>query len=237
MKLGAIYRSFKPPRVTEAVAAYEKARTLDPKNGQALLGVARSYRAGKQWARAISAYERVEQAYPRLKGEALLGTAWCHLLSGEDSKARFYTGLAVNAGRGRGRDPAGPVSPGGDPRSPGASWPSSPISFDRRMPACRPARRGRSWTSAPRPSPPSPTPSRARARASRCASGSWPGWGAWGPPRARRCRSSTASPRPRRPRRAQDSREEKARLDREARLVASAQAAGEKIRGRRPEAP
>ncbi|HVQ24231.1 MAG TPA: hypothetical protein VMV01_03600, partial [Planctomycetota bacterium] len=51
-----------------------------------------------QWARAISAYERVEQAHPRLKGEALLGTAWCHYMSGDDNKARFYTGLAARSG-------------------------------------------------------------------------------------------------------------------------------------------
>ena len=67
MQLGGIYRSFRPPRVAEAVAAYEKVLKLDPKNGQAALGVAESYREGRQWARAISAYERVEQAYPRLE--------------------------------------------------------------------------------------------------------------------------------------------------------------------------
>ncbi|HVQ28990.1 MAG TPA: tetratricopeptide repeat protein [Vicinamibacteria bacterium] len=98
MQLGAIYRSFKPPRVNDAVAAYEKALKLDPKNGQAALGVALSYRAGKQWPRAISAYEKVEQAFPRLAGEAQLGTAWCHLSSGDISKARFFTGLAARAG-------------------------------------------------------------------------------------------------------------------------------------------
>ena len=48
MALGGIYRSFEPPRVAEAVAAYEKALKLDPKNGQAAMGVARSYRAGRQ---------------------------------------------------------------------------------------------------------------------------------------------------------------------------------------------
>jgi tetratricopeptide (TPR) repeat protein len=98
LKLGGLYRSFKPPRVAEAVAAYEKALKLDPKNGAAALGVAQSYRAARQWARAISAYERVEQTHPRLAGEAQLGTAWCHYLSGDDSKARFYTGLAARAG-------------------------------------------------------------------------------------------------------------------------------------------
>jgi tetratricopeptide (TPR) repeat protein len=98
MQLGGIYRSFKPVRVAEAVAAYEKALKLDPKSGAAALGVAQSYRAGRQWARATSAYERVEQAFPRLRGEALLGEAWCYYLSGDDTRAKFYTGLAVRAG-------------------------------------------------------------------------------------------------------------------------------------------
>jgi tetratricopeptide (TPR) repeat protein len=98
MHLGALYRSFRPPRVAEAVAAYEKALKLDPQNGQAALEVAQAYRAGRQWSRAISAYERVEQAHPRLRGEALLGTAWCYYLSGDDTRAKFYTGLAVRAG-------------------------------------------------------------------------------------------------------------------------------------------
>jgi tetratricopeptide (TPR) repeat protein len=98
MQLGGIHRGFRPPRVAEAVAAYEKALKLDPRNGQAALGVAESYRAGRQWSRAISAYERVEQAHPRLRAEALLGTAWCYYLSGDDTRAKFYTGLAVRAG-------------------------------------------------------------------------------------------------------------------------------------------
>jgi superkiller protein 3 len=98
LQLGGIYRDFRPPRVAEAVAAYEKALTLDPKNGQAALGVALSYRAGQQWARAISAYERVSQKFRRLDGEALLGTAWCYYWSGDDTRAKFYTGLAVRAG-------------------------------------------------------------------------------------------------------------------------------------------
>jgi tetratricopeptide (TPR) repeat protein len=98
MALGGIYRSFEPARVAEAVAAYEKALKLDPKNGQAAMGVARSYRAGRQWARAVAAYERVSGAFPRLDREALLGTAWCYLLSGDDTRARFYTGLAARAG-------------------------------------------------------------------------------------------------------------------------------------------
>jgi tetratricopeptide (TPR) repeat protein len=116
MALGAIHRSFEPPRVAEAVAAYEQALKLDPKNGQAAMGVARSHRAGRQWARAIAAYERVADRFPRLEREALLGSAWCYYFSGDDTRARFYTGLAARAGADVGairqafsRPPAGAV--------------------------------------------------------------------------------------------------------------------------------
>lgn len=98
VNLGWVYRSFDPPRVAEAVAAYKRALELDPKDGEAALGVARSYRAGKQWARAVQAYERVPSVDRRLEGEALLGAAWCYLRSGDDYRARFYTGLAARAG-------------------------------------------------------------------------------------------------------------------------------------------
>ncbi len=98
INLGWIYRHFRPPRVTEAVAAYEKALKLEPKNAKAALGVALSYRAGGQWARAVTAYERVSQVNPRLDGEAMLGTAWCYFRAGDDYKARFFAGLAAKAG-------------------------------------------------------------------------------------------------------------------------------------------
>jgi tetratricopeptide (TPR) repeat protein len=98
INLGWIYRHFRPPRVTEAVAAYEKALKLEPKNAKAALGVALSYRAGGQWTRAVSAYERVSQVTPRLDGEALLGTSWCYFRAGDDYKARFFAGLAAKAG-------------------------------------------------------------------------------------------------------------------------------------------
>ncbi len=98
LALGGVYREFRPPKVAEAVAAYEKALALDPKSTRAALGVPLSYRAARQWSKAISAYERVAQAFPRLDGEASLGTAWCYLAQGDEARAKFYTQVAVRGG-------------------------------------------------------------------------------------------------------------------------------------------
>ena len=98
VNLGWIYRHFDPPRVTEAVAAYEKALKLDPKSGQAALGIALSYRAGRQWERAVNAYVRVSQIDKRLEGDASVGTAWCYYRAGDLERTRFYTGVAARQG-------------------------------------------------------------------------------------------------------------------------------------------
>jgi tetratricopeptide (TPR) repeat protein len=98
LALGSVYRSFKPPRVEDAVAAYQEALRLDPANGDAAIGVADAYRAGRQWKRAINAYERVPDVDARRKGESLLGIAWCYCLSHDLFRARFYADLAARAG-------------------------------------------------------------------------------------------------------------------------------------------
>ena len=101
--LGAVYRSFDPPRVDDAVAAYEEALKLDPGNGDAVLGVARTHRAARQWGKAIAAYERLPDVDPRREAESLLGVAWTYCLSRDLYKARFYAGLAAQAGASMGK--------------------------------------------------------------------------------------------------------------------------------------
>ena len=98
VNLGWIYRHYDPARVNEAVAAYEKALKLDPKSGQAALGIALSYRAGRQWERAVNAYVRVAQVDKRLESEASVGTAWCYYRAGDLERTRFYTGVAARQG-------------------------------------------------------------------------------------------------------------------------------------------
>jgi len=232
MTLGGVYRSFKPPRVAEAVAAYERALKLDPKNGQAALGVARSYRAGRQWSRAISAYERVSTAFPRLDREGLLGTAWCYYLSGDDTRARFYIGLAARAGADVGsirqalsRPPGGAVDPGD----------RAELAEDLRSKNARvQARAVRGLLELGRPAVPSLAAALAREGTSLAARELIvEGLGQLGPaarealPQLDRL-AGTAPPEPG----PQDSSEAKTPGEREVRLVASARTASERIRGR-----
>ena len=236
MALGGIYRGFEPPRVAEAVAAYEKALKLDPKNGQAALGVARSYRAGRQWARAIAAYERVSTAFPRLDREGLLGTAWCYQLSGDDTRARFYTGLAARAGADV------------EPLRRALSREGATVDdFERAelaeglrsKNAGEQARAVKGLLELGRPAVPSLAAALGRAGTSLAArelivdglSRLGPAAREALPQLDRLAAAAPAAPGP------QESDEEKALREREARLADSARAAGERIRGRRPEAP
>ena len=234
MQLGAIYRGFKPPRVAEAALAYEKALKLDPKNGQAALGVARSYRAGKQWARAISAYEGVEQAHPRLAGEAQLGTAWCHLMSGDLSRARFYTGLAARTGADVGAirealsRPAGTAAAGDDLAELRDQLRSKSAGIQ--------ARAAKGLLDLGRPAVPSLAEALARKGTSIAVRELIvDGLGSLGPAARealplldRLGKTAPSKPGP------QDSSEERALRAREARLVASVQATSDRIRGRQP---
>ena len=234
MQLAALYRSFEPPRVAEAVAAYEKVLKLDPKNGQAALGVALSYREGKQWARAIGAYERVEQAYPRLAGEAQLGTAWCHLMSGDESRARFYTGLALHNGADVDGIRQALSRPAG--ASAGAFDLADLIDQLRSKNAGLQARAVKGLLDLGRPAVPALADALQRKGMSLAVRERIvDGLGGLGPaarealPQLDRLGKTAPSPPA-----AQESSEEKALRDREARLLASAQAASEKIRARQP---
>jgi len=236
MALGGIYRGFEPARVADAVAAYEKALKTDPKNGQAALGVARSYRAGRQWARAIAAYERVSTAFPRLDREGLLGTAWCYQLSGDDTRARFYTGLAARAGadveplrRALSREGATADDFERAERVEGL----------RSKNAGEQARAVKGLLELGRPAVPSLAAALGRAGTSLAArelvvdglSRLGPAAREALPQLDRLAGAAPAAPGP------QESDEQKALREREARLADSARVAGERIRGRRPEAP
>jgi tetratricopeptide (TPR) repeat protein len=236
LALGGIYRSLEPPRVAEAAAAYEKALKLDPRSGEAAMGVARSYRAGRQWARAIAAYERVSTAFPRLDREALLGTAWCYYQSGDDTRARFYTGLAARAGADV--EPLRrALSRGGAATDDGER--AELVEGLRSKNAGDQARAVKGLLELGRPAVPALAAALGRTGTSLAARELIvDGLGRLGPgarealPQLDRLAGTAPSaPRP------QESDEDKALREREARLAASARAASERIRGRRVDAP
>ena len=228
INLGWIYRHFRPARVSDAVAAYEKALKIEPKNAKAALGVALSYRAGAQWTRAVTAYERVVQVNPRLEGEALLGTAWCHFRAGDDYKARFYAGLAAKAGVDVGplrNALLGPPKVGAAiAQDGGRAQRARPPARREERPASRRSPRNACWAWGAPPSPRWPKRSATRERPSPCARPSSEASGRSGPA-ARDAlptldRAIKAGP--------PASSSQKAR---EAKLVAEMQTAATKIRG------
>jgi superkiller protein 3 len=99
INLGWLYRSSKPARVAESVAAYRKALQIDPKNGQAALGIALAYSFGKSWDEAIAAYNDVSRVDPKLTGEAMNGIAWCWFFKKDMAQARAFLDKATAAGR------------------------------------------------------------------------------------------------------------------------------------------
>ena len=118
------------------MAAYQEALKLEPRNAEAALGIARSYRAGKQWARAVEAYERLAAQHRRLDGQAQLGIAWCYYRSGDSYKAGLLHGPRGPCRRGRERAARGARQAGlGRP----TRWTSSSTSSTRGTPASSPA--------------------------------------------------------------------------------------------------
>ena len=75
INLGWLYRNLRPPKVAESVAAYEKARKIDPKSAKAALGVPLAYRAAGQWARFYTSEAVKAGADVHSLREALLAPA------------------------------------------------------------------------------------------------------------------------------------------------------------------
>ena len=171
---------------------------------------------------------------PRLDREALLGTAWCYHSSGDDTRARFYTGLAARAGADveplRRAFLRGGTAVDDFERAELAEGLRSKNAGDQ-------ARAAKGLLELGRPAVPSLTAALGRAGTSLAARDLIvDGLGRLGPgarealPQLDRL-AGVVSP----PAGPQEPDEEKALREREARLAASARAASEKIRGRRPE--
>jgi tetratricopeptide (TPR) repeat protein len=86
--LGYVYRTMKPARTDEAIAAYKKAMEIDPKNEQVTLGLARSLFNANRFDEAIDMYKKTIELEPKYAGEADLGIAWSHTFKKDLAQAR-----------------------------------------------------------------------------------------------------------------------------------------------------
>lgn len=98
INLGWLYRAMKPPKVDASVAAYRRALTIDPKNGQAALGIALVYYADKRWDEAIAAFNAAKDVDKKLTGDALHAIAWSYYFKREMDQARAFAAQAKAAG-------------------------------------------------------------------------------------------------------------------------------------------
>lgn len=86
--LGYVYRTMKPARTDEAIAAYKKAMEIDPKNEQVPLGLARSLFNANRFDDAIAMYKKTIELEPKYAGEADLGIAWSYTFKKDLAQAR-----------------------------------------------------------------------------------------------------------------------------------------------------
>ena len=86
--LGWVYRNIEPPQAEKAVAAYGKALELDPKNGQAALGLGWAQSYARKYDEAIAAFTKAIALDPKLQGEALNGTAWAQYFKKDMASAK-----------------------------------------------------------------------------------------------------------------------------------------------------
>ncbi len=98
INLGWLYRAMKPPKVEASVNAYKRALALDPKSGQAALGVALAYYADKRWDDAIAAFAVAKDTDKKLAGDALNAMAWCYYFKRDMEQARAFAQQARAAG-------------------------------------------------------------------------------------------------------------------------------------------
>jgi Flp pilus assembly protein TadD len=83
----------------KAVAAYQKALELDAKNAQAALGLGWAASYAKKFDEAIASFAKAIQLEPKMKAEALNGTAWAHYFKKDMAQAKAVAAQAKEAGR------------------------------------------------------------------------------------------------------------------------------------------
>lgn len=98
--LGWVYRNMDPPKTEESITAYKKAFELDPKNGQAALGLAWSYSYSKRYDEAIASYKQAMQIDSALAPASNRGMAWAFFFKKQFKEAREALTAADKAGAG-----------------------------------------------------------------------------------------------------------------------------------------
>jgi tetratricopeptide (TPR) repeat protein len=97
--LGWLYRNMTPRKTAEAVAAYKRALELDPKNGQAALGMGWAYSYQRSYDDAIAAYQQTAKIDASLQDEAYNGIAWGYFFKRDLEQAKQWLDKAGKAGR------------------------------------------------------------------------------------------------------------------------------------------
>jgi tetratricopeptide (TPR) repeat protein len=99
MNLGWVYRSMKPAKADEAVAAYGKALELEPKNLQAALGMGWANVYAERWPPAVAAFTKAIEIDPKAAGDAYYGIARTWYFQEDMAKTREFADKAAAAGR------------------------------------------------------------------------------------------------------------------------------------------
>ncbi len=101
--LGFVYRSMEPPRNDESIAAYKKALELDPKNGQAALGLAWSYQNSKRYDESIAACKQAMQIDASFAPACNQTMAWAYFFKKDFKASRDALNAAEKSGAGNER--------------------------------------------------------------------------------------------------------------------------------------
>jgi tetratricopeptide (TPR) repeat protein len=97
--LGWVYRNAEPPQAEKAVTAYGKALELDPKNGQAALGLGWAQSYAHKYDEAIASFTKAIALDSKLEGEALNGLAWAQYFKKDMAAAKATAAKAKAQGR------------------------------------------------------------------------------------------------------------------------------------------
>ncbi len=97
--LGWLYRNHPQKKMGDAVVAYRKALELDPKNGQAALGLGWALSYEQKYDEAIPAFQKAAQIEPSLTSDTMNGAAWCFFFKQDMAQATAFLNKAQAAGR------------------------------------------------------------------------------------------------------------------------------------------